>query len=336
MWYVGVDVHRKTSTYVVVDQGGNTVQTRTVSGSVRTLLAALAEIKRPFEVVFEASTGYGHLYDRLTTLARRVVVAHPGQLRLIARAKHKNDRFDAKKLAQLLLLDLVPTAHVPPSAVRAWRGMIEYRMSLVDERTRAKNALRALPRTHDVETPKSLWTKKGLAWVRTVEFPEPLDALRRSQLVHRIETLNGDIRAVEKELDRIARDSAGVRRLRTIPGVGIRTAEALVAYVDAPARFHRNKAVGKYFGLVPCQDASGGRNRLGHITKDGPATVRRLLTQAAWQAVRRSAVIRRRFERIAQGDTKRRKIALVAIMHYLVRVAHALLRDGEVWRLSAA
>ena len=57
----------------------------------------------------------------------------------------------------------------------------------------------------------------------------------------------------------------------TIPGVGVRTAEAFVAHVDDVTRFARTNRVGSYFGLVPCQDASADRNRLGHITKDGPA-----------------------------------------------------------------
>jgi transposase len=113
--------------------------------------------------------------------------------------------------------------------------------------------------------------------------------------------------------------------------VGIRTAEALVAYIDDPARFRHNKAAGSYFGLVPCQDASAGKNRLGHITHDGPPTARRLLTQAAWQGIRRSAAIRAYFERIRHGDPDRKKIALVATMHYLARVTLAMLRTGEVW-----
>ena len=118
----------------------------------------------------------------------------------------------------------------------------------------------------------------------------------------------------------------------TIPGVGPRTAEAVVAYVDNPERFSRNKAVGSYFGLVPCQDASAERNRLGHITRQGPGTVRRLLVEAAWQGVWRSARIRAFFERIGQGDPQRRKIAIVATAHYLLRVMHAMLFSGQGWR----
>ena len=85
---------------------------------------------------------------------------------------------------------------------------------------------------------------------------------------------------------------------------------------------------------MPCQDASARNNRLGHITREGPAIVRWLLTEAAWQGVRRSPLIRTFYERVRREDPERRKIALVATAHYLLRAMMAMLRTGEVWRSS--
>ncbi len=114
--------------------------------------------------------------------------------------------------------------------------------------------------------------------------------------------------------------------------MGVRTAEAVASFLDNPLRFSNSKAVGRYFGLVPSQDQSGRTNRLGHITREGSSTVRRLLTEAAWQAIRRSPTVRAYFERIRRGDPERKKIALVATAHYLIRVMYALLRRGELWQ----
>ena len=144
------------------------------------------------------------------------------------------------------------------------------------------------------------------------------------------------MRRVEEALGEIAQSQAGVKLLMDIPGVGIRTAEAVMAYVDDPHRFRSLKSIGSYFGLVPCQDQSAGKNRLGHLTRQGPATVRKLLTEASWQAIRRSQKIRAHFERIRQGNPERKRIALVATAHYLLRVMLAMLRTGEVWRAEAA
>ncbi|HEY5650890.1 MAG TPA: transposase, partial [Acidimicrobiia bacterium] len=155
-------------------------------------------------------------------------------------------------------------------------------------------------------------------------------------LIERLESLTSMIGRVEKVLGGIAGEHAGVQLLMTIPGVGIRTAEAVMAYIDDPRRFKRIKAVGSYFGLDPTQDASAKINRLGHITGDGPACVRWLTVEAAWQVVRRSEKVRTFFDRIHRGERERRKIALVATAHYLLRIMLAMLRTGEVWRQEAA
>ena len=89
------------------------------------------------------------------------------------------------------------------------------------------------------------------------------------------------------------------------------------------------------FGLVPLQDQSGPANRLGHITKQGPAVARRLLVEAAWQGIRRSEQLRRFFEQVMRGDPGRKKIAIVATAHHLVRAMAAMLSTGEVWREAA-
>lgn len=128
-------------------------------------------------------------------------------------------------------------------------------------------------------------------------------------MLEELAELGARVKRVEGVLERIAAKHPGVALLQTIPGVGIRTAEAFVAYVDDVRRFASVKRASCYFGLVPCQDASGPVNRLGHITKDGPATVRKLLCEAGWQAVRRSPTVRAFFERVVRGDADRRKIA---------------------------
>jgi transposase len=142
------------------------------------------------------------------------------------------------------------------------------------------------------------------------------------------------IKRVEKKLGQIASEHAGVQLLMTIPGVGIRSAEAVTAYIDDPHRFHRIKAIGRYFGMVPSQDASAHSNRLGHITREGPSTVRHFAVEAAWQAIRRSVRVRGFYERVLRGDAGRKKIAIVATAHYLLRTMLAMLQTGEVWRYA--
>jgi transposase len=335
MRYVGLDVHKSQSSFCVLDENGKKVESRTLRGPWDRILQGLMGVKKPFAVCFEATTGYGYLHDRLKRMAERVEVAHPGQLRLIFRSKRKNDSVDAERLAKLLYLDEVPPVYVPPVRVREWRGLIEHRGKLLYLRTGQKNQVRALLRGLGITPPRGLWTRRGIAWLKALELSE-WDQVRMDLLVEEILSLNEKMRRIEKVLGRIAEKHPGVQLLRTIPGVGIRTAEAVMAYIADPDRFHSIKSIGCYFGIVPCQDASAQKNRMGHITKDGPATVRRLVTEATWQAIRRSPPIRAYFERIRHGDSDRKKIALVATAHYLLRVMLAMLKSGEVWRSSSA
>jgi transposase len=259
-------------------------------------------------------------------------------LRLIFRSKNKNDRNDAERLAKLLYLGEAPTVHVPSLEVRTWRELINCRSQVIAKRTRAKNTVRALLRSAGITPPKQpgLWTKKGLAWLRQLDLPTPSQQLRRDLLLEEIETLLRQVRRIEHQLNHQAQHTPAVAQLRSIPGVGIRTAEAVAAFVDDPHRFRNAKAVGRYFGLVPCQDQSGDKNRLGHITREGAPVVRQLVAEAAWQALRRSPTVRAYFERVERGDPQRKKIALVATAHHLVRVMWAMLKRGTLWEEKRA
>jgi len=332
MFYVGLDIHDKRIAICVLNEAGQ-VARRAQVRTIDEMMRILESLPDRFEVCYEASCGYGHYHDLLRPIAARVTVAHPGRLRLIFRSKDKNDRKDAERLAKLLYLGEAPAVHVPSADVRTWRELITCRGRVIAKRTRAKNSLRTLLRCAGVVPPgrPALWTKNGLEWLRRLELPTPSQQLRRDLLLEEIEALTRQVRRIEQQLNHEAGRSPAVACLRSIPGVGVRTAEAVAAFVDDPQRFGDAKEVGRYFGLVPSQDQSGDRNRLGHITREGPAVVRQLVAEASWQAVRRSPTIRAYFERIRRDDPQRKKIALVATAHYLVRVMWALLKDGATW-----
>ena len=333
MFYVGLDIHSKRISICVLNENGQ-VSHRSQVRTIDQMMRILERLPDRFEVCYEASCGYGHFHDLLQPVAARVLVAHPGRLRLIFRSSDKNDHKDAERRAKLLYLGEAPAVHVPSQDVRTWRELINCRSQVIAKRTRAKNTIRALLRSAGETPPRhpSLWTKKGIAWLRQLNLPTTSQQLRRDLLLEEIDTLNRQLRRIEQELNRRASHTPAVSQLRSIPGVGVRTAEAMAAFVDDPHRFQHAKAVGRYFGLVPRQDQSGDKNRLGHITREGAPAVRRLIAEAAWQARRRSPTVRAYFDRVQHGDPQRKKIAVVATGHYLVRVMWAMLKRGTHWR----
>src|SRR5215204_3166156 len=189
MYYVGLDLGLRNSSLHILDPNGKLFKAREVRGHWDKVVEEVGRLPRPLKVCFEASCGYGHLYDQLSPLAQQVAVAHPGQLPLIFRSKRKNNDTDAAKLAKLLFLDQVPQVHVPGLDVRAWRSLIEFRQKLLRQRVSLKNQLRALlrglgiqPGAGSSEPIKGLWTNKGLAWLKALELA-PMDSLRRDMML---------------------------------------------------------------------------------------------------------------------------------------------------------
>ncbi len=119
--------------------------------------------------------------------------------------------------------------------------------------------------------------------------------------------------------------------LQTIPGVGPRTAEAVLAYTDEVKRFRRGKDYCSYFGMTPRLDESGSTRRLGHISKQGPSVVRWLIVESAWRAIKKSPSLLAFYERIRCGQDKRKKVAIVATARKMLSVMRAMLITGEVF-----
>ena len=157
MLYVGLDVHSRQSSLCILNSAGGVVNQVQLKGSRALVVDRLRQLDQPFSVCYEASCGYGQLYEALRPLAHHVAVAHPGKLRLIYGSKRKNDRVDAQKLAKLLLLDMVPPVHVPSIDVRGWRSLIILRQRVMSRVVRAKNQIRAVLRENDIAGAKWLW-----------------------------------------------------------------------------------------------------------------------------------------------------------------------------------
>ena len=187
MQYVGMDVHWRQTTICILDENGRRVKMFAVRGSWQKVLEELRRIEGAWAVCYEASCGYGWLYERLKKMAQKVVVAHPGQLRLIFRSKRKNDRVDAEKLAKLLYLDEVPPVYVPSVEVRSWRAMIEHRQKLLQSGCGRRTGCGRCCARMRLSARGGLWTKKGMAWITAQELPTSMDRLQRDILLERLE-----------------------------------------------------------------------------------------------------------------------------------------------------
>jgi transposase len=143
------------------------------------------------------------------------------------------------------------------------------------------------------------------------------------------------LKQAETRLDALAGADQGVRILESIPGVGSRTAEVVVAYLGEPKRFQTAKQVSAYAGLVPRQYQSGENDRRGRITRRGPALLRKLLVECAWVMLRYNRWAQVVYVRLCRGKA-RKKQAIVALARKLLVRCWAMLRDKARWRDQTA
>ena len=345
MVYVGMDVHQKSTTFCILDASKEEGDGRYRTVKRETCQEAFDEILGPLrrrcKVVFEIGTQAQWIAAIVRPLAAEVQVANPSRIPWLFREGRKNDALDARKLATLLYLNHVPTVHLPTADVSAWRALINHRRTLVKRSTMIKNQLRSILRAFHYRCPhRSCWTRIGRVWLRSLTFDSARTLMVRT-LLEELGFVQSRIRRVQQELDSIAATQANVALLRTIPGIGPRTAEAIVAFADGVDRFSNRKRFASYFGMTPTEDSSGQVVRRGRISKRGPSVVRWVLVEASHQVVARCPALRGFFARIHRGKKDRYKKAVVATGRKVLSIAYGMMRtqtafDPSIVSRSAA
>ena len=306
----------------------------------RSGLTELVKTVQPELVVLEICNLAGWICDLLRGLGVAVQVANTNdEVWSWQKVKQKSDQRDALKVARLAALNQVREVHVPIIEVRQWRALIAFRAQLVSRRRRVKAHLRELLVREGQLLPRGAkcWSTRGVAQLQ--ELAKPLAAVEMNELwrgtleieLRQLRDLQIEIELVEEKLAAIARRDRRIALLQTIPGVGPRLGEAIVALLDQPQRFRHAREVSAYVGMVPKELSSGETRRQGHITKQGNRLVRALLVEVAWAGLRHNAWVRATYQRISGGKKSRKKIAIVAVGRQLLVRCWAMLRDGTNW-----
>lgn len=307
-------------------------------------LTRLIQKHRPGAVLIEACLLAGWVRDLCAELGVTCLVANTSsEAWKFKHLKRKTDRDDALRLAEVYRLGKFPRVEVPAKEVRERRGLIEHRQKLVGRRVALQNRIRSILVGQGLPAPVGhrAWTEAGLAGIAA--HARPLADCGPAELWRgRLHLTLGELGHVqellgqaEKKLDELAKADAGVRLLETIPGVGPRTAEVVVAFLPRPEHFRTSKQVSAYGGFVPRQYQSTDTDHRGRITKRGPRTLRKLLVECAWVMLRYNAWARAVYRRLTHGGKARKKQAIVALARKLLVRCWAMLRDGAAWRDGA-
>jgi transposase len=265
-------------------------------------------------VGMEAS-GHARWFERLLSeLQFELWIGDAAEIRTKRVRKQKTDRQDAQLILRLLLEDRFRQIWVPSWENRDLRQLLWHRHRMVQARTRIMNQLQAVALNEGLRRKKGLWREAGRKQLES--FPlAPWASRRRRDLLELLDRMNPTIAELTQAIEQEVEKCPEAQRLRTHPGVGPLTALAYVLIVGRADRFQCGKQIASYLGLVPAEESSGERRRLGHITKQGNSLLRFLLVEAAQVTVRSDPEWRSKYFHLAMR--RGRKIAKVAMARRL-------------------
>jgi len=334
--YIGLDVHKH---YITV--GGLNAEQEIVLRPRNVEMERFPQwaeqnLSETDEVVLEATTNTWDVYDTIAPLVKRVVVAHPAEVKQIANSRVKTDNQDVLRLIRLLMANIVPEVWVPPVDVRQLRAMISYRWRLVKMSTAIQNRMHSLLHRHNIQAPEGkIDTGENREWWQKLSL-SPLEDLRLKQELKMLQMVRVNIVEVDAELGRM---STGERwgdqavYVMQIPGVGIIVTMTILSAIGDIRRFESPKKLVGYAGLGAGVHDSGQTHRGKGITKMGRKELRWALVEAAWQGIRSNPQWRAEYDALCKR--KHPNQAIVVIARKLLVTLWYLLTNQEAYDRSS-
>jgi transposase len=325
MIIIGVDFHPEFQQVASVDTDTGEFQEKRIAHreEAEQFYRALAAGGQPVRVGMEAS-GHARWFERLLAeLQFELWIGDAAEIRTKRVRKQKTDRQDAQLILRLLLEDRFPQIWVPSWENRDLRQLLWHRHRMVQARTRIMNQLQAVALNEGLRCKKKLWRERGREQLESFRLA-PWASRRRRDLLALLDRLNPTIAELSQAIEQEVEKCPEAQRLMTHPGVGPLTALGFVLIIGQAERFQCGKQVASYLGLVPLEDSSGNRRRLGHITKQGSSMLRFLLVEAAQVTARSLPDWRSQYFHLMMR--RGRKIAKVALARKLAVRLYWMLR----------
>lgn len=310
--YVGIDGHKNFSFLCAMTKEGEIIEEKKVRNE---------EIEKIIEelgldnliVIIEPTTT---TYPLVRGLRKKteIKLAHPQKTKLIAESKKKTDKVDARVLADLARTNFLPTAYLPPDEIIELRDIVRERVRLKKLSTSIKNRIHSILMIEGIKC-NNPFTSEG------IKFLKSLNDGRINRYLRILNTINEEIKEIDREIREKCIENEEIMILTTIPGIGYFSALLIYAEIGDINRFPNSKKLCSYAGLVPAVRQSGNRVIRGRITKEGNKLLRWVLVQCAYVAVRKDERFKEFYNRIKQRKGPQK--AIVATARKLLTVVYA-------------
>jgi transposase len=281
------------------------------------------QLPRSALIGMEATGNSQWFIELVEDLGHEIWVGDAAQIRASYVRRQKTDKRDAAHILKLLVEGRFPRLWTPDREQRDLRQLVLHRHKLVGIRSRVKNELQHLSLNKGMQKKRQLWSQAGQQLLRQLPL-KPWASCRREDLLGLLAMLEQQLEKLDRAVAQAAENHPQAKLLMTQPGVGPNTALAFVLTMGDVARFARGKQVASYLGLIPREETSGGRQKLGAITKQGNRLLRSLLVEAAQIAVRYDPQLRREY--LHRCHQKPKGVAKVAAARKLAVRLYWMLR----------
>lgn len=324
-YYCGIDFHKITSDLCVLDKEGKVKEQVKIKSSE---LVKFLSNRKDYLIGIEASGGTHDMATRLKNSGHQVKLINPVQFKAIGIGGKKTDKKDAEAIATALRVGFIPEVHVKTLHSRQLKSLLVSRDQVCSLRVSITNHIRGILREFGLVIPQGT----NEFWLKIHTILEEVECTAvRSVLTELSEQA---IRLKEQEiqinciLEELVREDDRVNRIQAVPGVGLLTAIAFVSSIDDVTRFKGASELASYIGLTPREHSSGGKRRLGSITKCGPEILRRYLIHGARACLRHKTKSEHRQRMWAEKIEKRvgPNKAAVALAHKNARICFAILK----------
>jgi transposase len=326
MSIIGCDLHTRYQVIAMLEVEAGEIITHRLEHENGEAKAFYASLAKPSRIGIEA-TGYTQWFERMVAeQGHELWVGDPAEIRARMVRRQKTDTRDAEHLLDLLLAKRFPRVWVPTPAERDLRQLLKHRDKLVRMQTSIRNQLHFLAMSQGLCRKKKLWSVKGRAELEGLKLGD-WASQRRRELLELLDRFNPRVEDLNQAVKVQAEQRADCRELMKFKGVGPVTSLAYVLTVGPVGRFPNSRTLVSYLGLNPGEHSSGGRQRLGHLSKQGNQMLRWLLVEAGHGAAQFDPELRRKYQRLKfrRGGA----VASVALARHLaVRLYWTLRQAG--------
>lgn len=280
----------------------------------------------------EISGGVNQKVKELRESGHEVKLINSNKFRGIAIGGKKTDERDAKALAECLKFQFTPEVHLKSERSRQIKSLLVSREFYVRTRVNAVNHVRGTLREYGINIPQGMENFRkeihsSLEQLENIQIKELLE-----KIVESISDLESHQKRSEEILEQISSEDEKVQRLRTIPGVGLLTAIAMIVVIDDISRFKNGKEFSSYLGLTPSVHASADKRMMGNITRSGSEILRRYLIHGAraWMKYKPTSDKNRQWAEKVK-DRRGMNKAVVALAHRMSRISYSVLKSGNIY-----